>query len=216
MLGPLYHRQAAADRAEALQEAWRILKPGGVLVAAAMSRRGRVFWSRPLTGCSPIRSGTSCRGNRRVPVRACRIQGTGSDAPWCGFYLFSQAPVDMAREGSAVCVAGRLTRQRGYRDVRRPSPRPNWNRCKGLVQRPDMYGTTAVNRRGRTPAGHKRHQTRCTRPGAGVRPHRLSHLRRTPRRDRAVCQHWWSLDDTTLCGCEKGTTVRFGRCASIR
>ncbi len=43
MLGPLYHLQAAGDRAAALQEAWRILQPGGVLVAAAMSRWARVL-----------------------------------------------------------------------------------------------------------------------------------------------------------------------------
>ncbi|MET3429573.1 SAM-dependent methyltransferase [Actinoplanes tereljensis] len=43
LLGPLYHLPDAADRAQALTEASRVLRPGGVLVAAALSRWGRVF-----------------------------------------------------------------------------------------------------------------------------------------------------------------------------
>ena len=38
LLGPLYHLTEAADRRRALLEAARVLKPGGVLVAAAVSR----------------------------------------------------------------------------------------------------------------------------------------------------------------------------------
>jgi SAM-dependent methyltransferase len=38
LLGPLYHLTAAADRARALAEAMRLLKPGGRLFAAAISR----------------------------------------------------------------------------------------------------------------------------------------------------------------------------------
>ena len=38
MLGPLYHLVVAADRAAALAEARRVLRPGGVLLAAAISR----------------------------------------------------------------------------------------------------------------------------------------------------------------------------------
>jgi ubiquinone/menaquinone biosynthesis C-methylase UbiE len=38
MLGPLYHLVARTDRERALAEAWRVLRPGGVLVAAAISR----------------------------------------------------------------------------------------------------------------------------------------------------------------------------------
>ncbi len=40
LLGPLYHLTAAADRARALDEAARVLKPGGRLFAAAISRWG--------------------------------------------------------------------------------------------------------------------------------------------------------------------------------
>jgi len=43
LLGPLYHLPDGADRAQALAEAWRVLRPGGVVVVAALSRWGRVF-----------------------------------------------------------------------------------------------------------------------------------------------------------------------------
>jgi SAM-dependent methyltransferase len=43
LLGPLYHLPDAADRAAALTDAFRALRPGGVVVAAALSRWGRVF-----------------------------------------------------------------------------------------------------------------------------------------------------------------------------
>jgi ubiquinone/menaquinone biosynthesis C-methylase UbiE len=45
LLGPLYHLTAAADRTRALREAARILKPGGRLFAAAISR-----WASALDG----------------------------------------------------------------------------------------------------------------------------------------------------------------------
>ena len=38
LLGPLYHLTDRADRLEALREARRVLRPGGTLVAAAISR----------------------------------------------------------------------------------------------------------------------------------------------------------------------------------
>ena len=38
LLGPLYHLQQLADRRRVLEEASRVLRPGGVLVAAALSR----------------------------------------------------------------------------------------------------------------------------------------------------------------------------------
>ncbi len=40
LLGPLYHLTAAPDRARALHETARVLKPGGRLLAAAVSRWG--------------------------------------------------------------------------------------------------------------------------------------------------------------------------------
>ena len=38
MLGPLYHLVETSERTQALKEAWRLLKPGGLLVAAGISR----------------------------------------------------------------------------------------------------------------------------------------------------------------------------------
>jgi SAM-dependent methyltransferase len=47
LLGPLYHLTEAADRAHALGEARRVLRPGGQLFAAAISR-----WASALDGLS--------------------------------------------------------------------------------------------------------------------------------------------------------------------
>jgi ubiquinone/menaquinone biosynthesis C-methylase UbiE len=38
LIGPLYHLPARTDRLTALREAWRVLRPGGVVVAATISR----------------------------------------------------------------------------------------------------------------------------------------------------------------------------------
>ena len=43
LLGPLYHLQEAGDRARALAEARRVLRPGGLLAAAAISRAAPVL-----------------------------------------------------------------------------------------------------------------------------------------------------------------------------
>ncbi len=45
LLGPLYHLTDAGDRARSLKEAARVLKPGGLLFAAAISR-----WASALAG----------------------------------------------------------------------------------------------------------------------------------------------------------------------
>jgi SAM-dependent methyltransferase len=45
LLGPLYHLVSAADRTQALEEAARVLRPGGLLFAAAITR-----WAYALYG----------------------------------------------------------------------------------------------------------------------------------------------------------------------
>lgn len=43
LLGPLYHLQERDDRLAALREAWRVLRPGGLVFAAAISRYAPVL-----------------------------------------------------------------------------------------------------------------------------------------------------------------------------
>lgn len=44
VLGPLYHLPERVERVRALREAWRLLKPGGVLAASAISHYGSTLW----------------------------------------------------------------------------------------------------------------------------------------------------------------------------
>ena len=43
VLGPLYHLQAQADRVQVLREAGRVVRPGGIVAAAAISRFASLF-----------------------------------------------------------------------------------------------------------------------------------------------------------------------------
>lgn len=45
LMGPLYHLQKREDRDMALGEAWRVLKPGGLLVAAGISKYSTATWA---------------------------------------------------------------------------------------------------------------------------------------------------------------------------
>jgi SAM-dependent methyltransferase len=74
LLGPLYHLVEAADRAQALAEARRVLRPGGLLAAAGISR----YLSLLETGAA----GTLTPG-RVDPVRA--VIETGAYDGHAGF-----------------------------------------------------------------------------------------------------------------------------------
>ena len=45
LMGPLYHLEAEADRAKAVREALRVLRPGGTLHCAFISSYGGIMWA---------------------------------------------------------------------------------------------------------------------------------------------------------------------------
>lgn len=50
LLGPLYHLQKKADRMQALAEALRVLRPGGILFAAGISKFSSATWALSVYG----------------------------------------------------------------------------------------------------------------------------------------------------------------------
>jgi SAM-dependent methyltransferase len=74
LLGPLYHLVDAEDRAHALAEARRVLRPGGVLVAAAISRY-----------LSPLELGVSGRLTEEITPSVDAVVTTGEYDGHVGF-----------------------------------------------------------------------------------------------------------------------------------
>lgn len=50
LLGPLYHLQQEEDRMQALKEAYRVLRPGGTLIAAGISKFSSCTWALSVYG----------------------------------------------------------------------------------------------------------------------------------------------------------------------
>lgn len=93
LLGPLYHLQDASDRRRALEEAHRVLRPGGLLAAAAISRL-----SAPLDVLRKGRYGdpTSVAASTRV-VEA----GLNDTGRWLNiFYFHTAGELRLELEGS--------------------------------------------------------------------------------------------------------------------
>jgi SAM-dependent methyltransferase len=101
LLGPLYHLGERADRLDALREAVRVCRPGGVVATAAISRlapllgqirRGTIF-----TGAIFENAWEETRGGRRVAPE--RRQGPFPDA-W--FHLPEELRNELAEAGLDV------------------------------------------------------------------------------------------------------------------
>ncbi|MFC5286246.1 class I SAM-dependent methyltransferase [Actinokineospora guangxiensis] len=74
LLGPLYHLLAAADRRAALTEALRVLRPGGVLAAAGVSRY-----------CSLLQAGSLGRLDAAMEPSVAEVVATGRYDGHVGF-----------------------------------------------------------------------------------------------------------------------------------
>jgi len=92
LLGPLYHLREEAERAEALAEAMRLLRPGGVLVAAGISR---FAWLLDAFGKGIL-------GEPGIWASVTRT-ARGDDDPMTGFPAVFHLPEELRRE---VAVAG--------------------------------------------------------------------------------------------------------------
>jgi len=74
LLGPLYHLHRRDDRVRALREAIRVTRPGGPVVAAAISRFA-----------GPIDFAATARFDERTLAEAERLRSTGVNDPSIGF-----------------------------------------------------------------------------------------------------------------------------------
>jgi SAM-dependent methyltransferase len=98
LLGPLYHLHERADRVRALREAIRVTRPGGPVVAAAISRFA-----------GPIDFASTARFDERTLVEAKRLMSAGANDPSIGFtqaYFHRVAELaDECREAGLADVA---------------------------------------------------------------------------------------------------------------
>jgi SAM-dependent methyltransferase len=135
LLGPLYHLRRRADRVRALSEARRVVRPGGPVFAAAISRwapriggelRDRLYERFPhvrsaagavertgvLPRCTPARSAASATGRSScVASYAPPVSRWRNWSAWRG-------GVPARRSGRTAGRSGRAGRRAGYRPRR--------------------------------------------------------------------------------------------------
>jgi SAM-dependent methyltransferase len=108
LLGPLYHLERRADRVQALAEARRVLRPGGVVVAAAITR-----WAVRMDGILRLRlyeAHPGAEGELAGIERTGRLPPFGND----GFTGYTHRPGQLRAEVTAggfevtdlLCVEG--------------------------------------------------------------------------------------------------------------
>ena len=96
LLGPLYHLVSATDRRAALTEAVRVLRPGGVLLAAAISRfMALLDW------------GASGKLTDEIAQRLLPVLATGDHDPELGFTdVHFHLPEELREEVAAAGLVG--------------------------------------------------------------------------------------------------------------
>ncbi|BCJ40264.1 hypothetical protein GCM10010168_31220 [Actinoplanes ianthinogenes] len=122
LLGPLYHLQDAADRVRALREAIRVTRPGGPILAAAISRFA-----------GPVDLLASARFGDHVLADAERLLGTGVNDPAIGF---THAYFHRVAELTAEC------REAGLADVViHGIEGPGWSAAEAALHGPHAEAT---------------------------------------------------------------------------
>ncbi|HTJ67972.1 MAG TPA: class I SAM-dependent methyltransferase [Actinospica sp.] len=90
LLGPLYHLVNPADRARALTETYRELRPGGILFAAALSR-----WAKPATRAADGQPHTPDDARHLAAIMTHGHDAHGGDWHACTYH---HTPAELAAE----------------------------------------------------------------------------------------------------------------------
>lgn len=90
LLGPLYHLVDPADRARALAEAHRVLRPAGLLFAAGLSR-----WAKPATRAADGQPHTAEDARHLAAIMTRGFDAAGGDWHACTYH---HTPAELAAE----------------------------------------------------------------------------------------------------------------------